>query len=129
MANMGIVQVRGIGKLQQRLIIIPKKLEKELNKAAEKSAVVIKKRAATYPRQRPNSTYRRTNTLGRRWQYRVKDGSAIVYNRTRYGKWVMGREDQASIHRGKWARTDQIAEEMKQKTDGFYEHAIEQGLK
>ena len=129
MDNVTVITVIGLDKMLGKFAKMSVELQKELNEAAEKSAVVIHKRAATYPPKRPSSRYRRTHTLGRRWRYKVKNGGAVVSNKTRYGKWVMGQDDQASVHRGRWARTDQIAKEQEQKITRFYEHAVEQATK
>ena len=123
------IRVQGVDKLLGKFAKLDDRMKRELNEAAEKSAVVVHKRAATYPRKRPSSNYRRTHTLGRRWRYRVRNGSATVSNTTKYGKWVMGAKTQARVHKGRWARTDQIAKEQERKITGFYDHAIKQATK
>ena len=127
------IRVEGLDKLLGKFAKIDSKLYQELTNATEKSVIAVHKRAATYPPKRPSSKYRRTGTLGRRWMYRVvkKPGApwGIVLNRTRYGKWVMGAKDQAAVHRGRWVRTDQIAEEQAKKINRFYEYAVEQAIK
>jgi hypothetical protein len=123
------IEVIGVQKLLGKFAKLDANMQKQLNEAAEKSAVVIHKRAATYPRKRPSSKYRRTDNLMRRWKHKVSNGSAVVSNKTRYGKWVMGATEQATVHKGRWARTDQIAEEQAQKVNRFYEYAVEQATK
>ena len=40
-----------------------------------------------------------------------------------------GKDDQAWMHKGRWARTDQIVKEQQEKVNRFYEYAVEQALK
>lgn len=73
----------------------------------------LKSFMAKYPNQRnPDSKYRRTGTLGRRWTTRVTR-SAVgltgkVGNNTIYAPWVQSERFQAEIHQG-WWQTDRDA--------------------
>ena len=132
MANVDITFI-GLNETIGKFAKMDTKLYSELVKATDKSLIVLLQRAQRYPPARPSSKYRRTHTLGRRWEAKThtpKSGPwGEASNKTSYGKWVMGQDSQANVHRGRWARTDQIAEEMNQKIVRFYEYAVEQGIK
>lgn len=64
-----------------------------------------------YPAPPPNSTYRRTGNLGRRWTSRTSvalfSATAIIGNNTPYGPEVQGEGFQADIHVGRWQTDEQ----------------------
>ena len=57
-----------------------------------------------YPTQRPNTDYRRTNTLNRRWTYEVRStlygATAVIGNNTSYAPFVQSAERQSWVHEG-----------------------------
>lgn len=59
-----------------------------------------------YPPEPPNSSYRRTGTLGKRWTFVVRRSlfgmKTIVGNNTIYGPYVQSAERQAWMHKGRW---------------------------
>jgi hypothetical protein len=66
-----------------------------------------------YPSPPPQSTYRRTGTLGRRWVTApiARTGNTLIGkigNNLGYAPYVQSRMLQARIHQGRW-RTDQDA--------------------
>lgn len=71
----------------------------------------LQARMAQYPAQRPNSTYRRTGTLGRRWTAKIERSAnelrGKIGNNTVYAPLVQSARFQARIHRSLWINTDQ----------------------
>lgn len=78
---------------------------------------------AEYPPAPSGSSYRRTGNLGRAWtsaQYEVSVntggitgviGNAVRDRRGRaYGPYVQSEEEQAWMHRGRWATDEMVAE-------------------
>ena len=78
---------------------------------------------AEYPPAPSGSSYRRTGNLGRAWtsaQYEVSAntggitgviGNAVRDRRGRaYGPYVQSEEEQAWMHRGRWATDEMVAE-------------------
>lgn len=122
-----VVKVKGENKLLDKLSA--SKRRKYFGEATDKSLLTIHKEASIYPPQRPGSSYRRTNTLGRRWEIQpfggqVNEFGGRVVNDTEYGPYVMGPDDQADVHKGTWRTTDKIMEDVKNKIVGFYKEAI-----
>lgn len=70
-------------------------------RAALKAGLLVQAKAQVYPAKAPGSTYRRTGTLGRRWETSVRpvDGvvGAIVNNPTNYASHVKGITEQRPI--------------------------------
>ena len=69
---------------------------------------------AVYPPEPPGSTYRRTNTLGRRWTHVTSVSlfsiRAIIGNNTPYAPYVQAEGMQASIHEGRWQTDEDVIE-------------------
>lgn len=65
-----------------------------------------------YPPARPESTYRRTGTLGRRWTTRQISAPDMVGreigNNTAYAPFVQAAELQAYMHRGYWQTDEDV---------------------
>ena len=92
--------------------------------AMEKAGARIRTELAKYPPPPPNSTYRRTNKLGRSWTHRANanlvTATALIGNNTPYAPEVQGEGYQAEIHKGRWqtelevltANIDYIVEEV-----------------
>lgn len=89
-------------------------------------ATLVVSRMKPYPPEPPGSTYRRTQTLGRRWTHRVMQSlfsvSAIIGNNTPYGPLVQGAETQAEIHKGRWQTDEQVLGES---ADEIVDEAVE----
>lgn len=77
----------------------------------QRSVFRLQARMAQYPAQRPNSTYRRTGTLGRRWTSKIERSvnelRGKVGNNTIYAPFVQSARLQAAIHQSLWINTDQ----------------------
>jgi len=99
-------------------------VDRELLSATEKSGLAVLKRAQTYPRQRPGSTYRRTGTLGRKWSVAVSRRGGIytarLRNPTSYAPDVQGVLGQKPVHKGRWPTDRAMLKEQSRKIVGFY---------
>lgn len=87
---------------------------------------------AEYPPQRPDSTYRRTGTLGRRWTTRVTENAGGIVgkvgNNTAYGPFVQSEMFQATVHRGRWQTDQQVMEQQQAAIVADFEQAIRGAL-
>jgi len=103
-----------------------------LRPAFQRIAVAIKTAMKRYPPPPPNSTYRRTGTLGRRWTYRTNSSlfsvTAIVGNNTAYAPLVQDAEAQAEVHRGRWQTAQQVLADSGPLIDEEINKAIEKEL-
>ena len=73
---------------------------------------------ATYPPERPNSSYVRTNTLGRNWTHEefvsLYEISTVLGNVTPYGPYVQDPNEQAWMHVGHWQTTADVMDKREQ---------------
>ena len=111
------IQIKGIDALIQKL----GKVEgmKHLRPPMQRSVYRLQGRMAQYPAQRPNSTYRRTGTLGRKWTSKIEQSSTSITgrvgNNTDYAPRVQSYRFQARIHRGLW-QTDRYVMDTEYRT-------------
>jgi hypothetical protein len=80
-------------------------------------------------------TYTRTGDLGRHWTFEISTstnavtgvlGNAVRSRRGNraYGPYVMGPEDQAEQHRGRWPTTDDIADQQEPTARRLFEAVV-----
>jgi len=73
---------------------------------------------ATYPPPPPDSTYRRTGTLGRAWTHEETASLLSVQtalgNVTPYARFVQDEDYQADVHQGRWQTTADVLERREQ---------------
>ena len=85
----------------------------------QRSVYRLQARMAQYPAQRPNSTYRRTGTLGRKWTTKITQSASelvgSVGNNTEYAPYVQAYRFQARVHRGRWINTDRYVMKTEQR--------------
>tara|TARA_B100001123_G_C15071145_1_gene931650 strand:- start:313 stop:741 length:429 start_codon:yes stop_codon:yes gene_type:complete len=120
------INVDGIQALNKKLGRVAS--FKYLAPAIEAEANMIIRRAATYPRQRARSKYKRTGLFGASWSQRISQRqtgvNALIQNTARrkgvrYGIYVMGPEgkgkgrQQAWMHKGIWKTLDSIVEKRR----------------
>lgn len=94
-----------------------------------KATLLIQSEMQRYPPPPPNSWYRRTGTLGRRWVSRVKAGNnsvtGTIGNNTIYAPDVQSAADQAHVHRGRWQTDEGVLRDKQGQIVGFFEDALE----
>lgn len=73
---------------------------------------------AIYPPPPPESTYRRTQTLGRTWTHEetvsLMSIQTALGNVTPYARYVQDPDDQAAIHQNRWQTTKSVLENREQ---------------
>lgn len=73
---------------------------------------------ATYPAERPESNYVRTNTLGRNWTHEefvsLYEISTVLGNVTPYAPYVQDPDEQAGMHVGTWQTTADVMKKREQ---------------
>ena len=81
-----------------------------------------------YPPPPPNSSYRRTGTLGKSWAQKVTrlagGWSAIVGTRLNYAPYVQDETRQAEVHQGRWQTIQSVAADKKDEVFNFMRRAI-----
>ena len=88
---------------------------------------LILSRLATYPPQRPNSRYRRTGTLGRRWTMRQQGLQVTVGNNTPYAPEVQG-DKQLAFHRETgWQTPEDVVEKHGREIEAIILSYLSQG--
>lgn len=111
------------------IVALLKKLESpdSMKPAFHRIGVSGKSFLKRYPPQPPNSRYRRTGTLGRKWTFAVRRKlfgiETLFGNNTLYAPDVQGQGTQAEIHAGRW-QTDQ--DMLDQKGDEFVQEVNEE---
>jgi hypothetical protein len=116
-AKMG--KLRGVGFMQAPM---------------QRSMFRLQRYMARYPSPPPQSKYRRTGTLGRRWTTRVDQagGNALIGkigNNTVYAPLVQSSALQARVHRGRWQTDRDAIRDMRSTIVRDFEQSIEQALR
>lgn len=93
----------------------------------------LRNRMADYPQQRRGSSYRRTGTLGRRWETRVESASGGVRGRVGnytvdYAPLVQSHRFQARVHRGRWQTDQQVIERETETITGYFREEVERAI-
>lgn len=104
-------------------------LDKSLEGPMRDALDLVYTAISPYPPPPPQSTYRRTNTLGRRW---TKETRSIpngfegrVYNDTEYARWVQGGQSQTAVHkRTGWKTDDSVAQDKAREVQAIVDQAI-----
>jgi hypothetical protein len=127
------ISVEGYDEAITKLKSAPRILARHLRRAMDKSVKTLQAVMQRYPPAPPSSSYRRTGTLGRRWVATasgyVGQIQGILANPTPYAPLVVGDEDQAWMHKGRWATVGQQAEKQKAKFAGFFQEGIDAAVK
>jgi hypothetical protein len=126
------IKIDGIDKLIAKLGKVQG--VKILRPAMQRSVYRIQARLAQYPAQRPNSSYRRTGTLGRKWTSKIEEGNGAIRgrvgNNTDYAPLVQSKRFQARIHRGLWINTDEYVVETEQRNiERDFKQTIDEALR
>jgi len=104
------IKIDGIKELNAKLGKVQG--TKVLRAPMHRSVFRLRDRLAQYPAKRPNNSYVRTGTLGKRWVSKILeivDGlQGRVGNNTEYAPLVQSKRFQARVHRGLWINTDEF---------------------
>lgn len=130
---MSNIQIQGLSEVLAKWDKAPQVIEKHLGDAAEALLLGIAKDLAQYPPIPPQSTYRRTGTLGKTWTAARPDITASgakfegsIGNSTPYGPWVQASEFQTWYHgKAGWKTDEQAIQEHAQDAKERFDHAID----
>lgn len=96
------------------------------------SLVLLRGQLAHYPAVTPNSSYRRTGTLGRSWTHSVSemaDGlQGEVGTNVRYAPYVQSQERQARVHQGRWPTDEQVIRQNEARIRAIFADAVQQAI-
>jgi len=118
--------------VQQLLDRAPQALENAIVGAMNDGATLFRATMQRYPAPPPNSSYRRTGTLGRSWSVkpisRTASGWSVVIgsngNMAPYNRAVQKRSEQARIHRGRWVTAETATEQSASQIQRFVDARI-----
>lgn len=89
--------------------------------------------AADYPPERAGQRYRRTDALHDGWidtppMVDLRGGTLLgtLVNPVPYGPWVMGADDQARVHVGRWRTTDAMMDAWEDRAADRLEAALDE---
>ena len=93
----------------------PKIMQEVVRVPTVQSLTLATRHLKIYPPKRPQQTYRRTLTLGRRWTFNpgmvtsnASKALGMVWNTTPYAQWVQDERRQPWYHRGRWTTVQQV---------------------
>lgn len=99
------VELRGYNRVRNGLrwlaVQAPREVDQEVGRFARGLRDTLK--GTAYPPERPGQTYVRTGRLANSWSaVRAAEGRWLIRNSAPYSGYVVGREQQAWMHRGRW---------------------------
>ena len=126
------MQITGIDELFRKLDALT--AVGRLKTPMQRAVIRLQARMAVYPPPPPNSRYRRTGTLGRRWTTEIQefpDGvTGKVGNDTIYGPLVQSSKLQTATHkRTGWQTDAQVVEQESVAIVADFEKAIADALR
>ena len=101
-----------------------------LKGVASAGADVLRADLRKYPPKPPDSTYRRTGTLGKSWTKSVMRGGreggwlAQIGTRLGYAPYVQDELRQAKVHQGRWQTVQSVAKDRRDEVVRFVVRAI-----
>jgi hypothetical protein len=138
------LEVEGLDELREKYKDAPERFRAGIFKATEGSLLVLHENVPPYPTAKPDSTYTRTGTLGRTlgssfgggasggkpdiYEVRQQGSDVIGEFGTRlvYAPYVIGEQEQAAQHRGRWWTIKTIAERAQAKIERVFQIAAEE---
>ena len=124
---MSSIKIEGVDRLVKKLGVLGA-LE-SLTAPMQETLYLAQGRMAKYPPAPPNSWYRRTGTLGRRWTTEAPkvEGQTLqgkVGNNTVYGPLVQSRLFQARVHRNRWQTDADVMEQTEPDAIRLFEQRV-----
>ena len=98
------------------------------------AGTVIRNEMRRYPPPPPNSTYRRTGTLGKSWNVTNMRGGkqggwvSQIGTRLNYAPYVQDATRQAQVHQGRWQTIQDVAQDKRDEVVNFVVKAIRRML-
>lgn len=128
MSDDGVIVI-GIPETVRALADYPRIAEPHYRAATEAALLDTVGTVAEYPPGAPNSTYRRTGTLGRTWTSAQPEFRSMgtgfegsIGNATPYAPYVQG-DEQARVHRGRWWKVESIVKARTERIESFFKAA------
>lgn len=104
---------------------------KALARSMRASTELLRDRMAKYPPPPPDSSYRRTGTLARKWEAGARisgfAGEVMGFARnkeTPYASYVQGFVEQARVHQGRWQTEREVLEKSEDEIMEIFEAEI-----
>lgn len=124
--------ITGADALSAALSGLPARVQEAAKEALKQALLEMRADAQSYPPERPGQRYVRTEDLKGGW-----DGEPIVSmfgemveatleNPVGYGPYVMGPDDQAAVHQGRWRTTTQIQDAHADQAQATVQAAVDQ---
>ena len=143
-----VAEIKGLTELVERMRRYPVELVKTMAVGVSASLNIFWENVPPYPRQNPDSAYRRTGTLGRSLGsdesggatgqpsiYKVRQlGQGGSYEGTfgtslDYAPYVIGDTLQADVHKGKWWQMRNVVEKSQAKIAELWNNVAEKMIK
>jgi len=127
------ITIKGLDSLTKKLDRLDK--GDYLRPVATAGANLLRNEMRRYPPAPPQSTYRRTGTLGKSWTQTIMRGGrgggfvAQIGTRLNYAPYVQDRDRQAAVHRGRWQTVQSVAEAKREEVVRFVVQAIRRWMR
>lgn len=129
--------VEGLDELRRRFQQWPEKFQAVIRKTLETSLLKIEENVPDYPPEPVDSSYTRTGTLGRTLSAGAADNihevtqtgdysEASFGTRLGYAQYVIGDNEQAWMHKGRWWRLVDVLEKIKDDIEHLFQVAAEE---
>lgn len=133
-----MIEITNLDSFMRQLESLQAALQREADAAAleavgqsvHKALFLLATYAAEYPPGPPNSSYRRTGTLGRLWTtatpHMTVTGHVLdarIANATPYGPRVQDPDEQIAVHRGRWQTTEEVVQSHLDEVDAVVAQA------
>ena len=124
------ITVKNLDGVQRRLASLDS--GDYLQGVAGAGADLLRAELRKYPPPPPQSSYRRTGTLGKSWTKKVSGGRqgwlAVVGSMLRYAPYVQDAARQAEVHQGRWQTVQSVAADKREELVSFVVRAIRRWL-
>lgn len=133
------IQVTGAAELAAKLEKMGAAMRPTLEKAMKRAVLFVHSRVPPYPSASPESSYRRTETLGRtvttmqgagtpdalsRVESLSGEVRGIVGTALEYAPWVIDEDRQAGQHQGRWWTLQKVVADARDGIRKIFEEAI-----
>jgi hypothetical protein len=106
------IDIRGLEDVVNGLSKLDGRMRRTMGLIAKGVGFEIKNELQVYPPPPPNSSYRRTGTLGRTWHVKRQGSNAVVGNPTPYAPYVQSESQQAWMHEGRWQTDKDVIQDV-----------------
>jgi hypothetical protein len=100
------IVIKGLEQLSNKMGRIAREMDSEIRKATDKAMKYAWSQVPPYPAKPPNSTYTRTERLGKSMYTEVRpfgqETVGVIGNNTEYAPYVIDENRQSAAHRGRW---------------------------